>query len=110
MFKFLLRSGFIWIDPKDFDSNKYRNNSSTGCVLKIHLEYPKKLHKLHNNYPLASYKIEIKEQKCCLKYQLTTSDFYNTPIGNVKKLVPNFFDKEKYVLYYQSLLLYLGLN
>ena len=31
-------------------------------------------------------------------YQLHIGDFYNIPIGNVKKLVPNFFVKEKYVL------------
>ena len=28
------------------------------------------------------------------KYQLVIADFYNIPIGNVKKLVPNFFDKK----------------
>ena len=27
------------------------------------------------------------------------ADLYNVSIGNIKKLVPNLFDKEKYVLY-----------
>ena len=31
-------------------------------------------------------------------YQLRIVDLYNIPIGNYKKLVPNFFDKEKNVL------------
>ena len=31
MSKFLLTSGFKWIDPKDFDSIKYSSNSSKGC-------------------------------------------------------------------------------
>ena len=31
------------------------------------------------------------------------SDFYNITIGNVEKLVPNFFDKEQYVLHYENL-------
>ena len=35
------------------------------------------------------------------KFPLIIADFYNTPIGNVKSLLPNFFDKEKYVLYYE---------
>ena len=26
-------------------------------------------------------------------YQLKIADLYNIPIGNVKKIVPNFFDK-----------------
>ena len=43
-------------------------------------------------------------------YQLKISDLYNIPIGNVKKLVPNFFDKEKYVIHYENLQLYLRLG
>ena len=27
-------------------------------------------------------------------YQLKIADFYNIPIANVKKIVPNFFDKK----------------
>ena len=30
-------------------------------------------------------------------------DYYNSPINNVKKLMLNFFDKEKYVLHYKNL-------
>ena len=33
------------------------------------------------------------------EYQLKISDLYNILSGNVKKSVPNFFDKEKYVLH-----------
>ena len=55
-------SGFKWIDPKEFNLNKYTNNSSKGCVLKVDLEYPKELHELHNDYPLAPDKIEIKRE------------------------------------------------
>ena len=32
------------------------------------------------------------------EYQLKTADLYNIPIGNVKKVVPNLFDKETYVI------------
>ena len=41
--------------------------------------------------------------------QLKNAGHYNIPIGNVKKLVPNFFDKEKYVIYYENLKLNLRL-
>ena len=34
----------------------------------------------------------------------------NISIGNVKKLVPNFFDKENYVLHCENLQLYLRLG
>ena len=38
------------------------------------------------------------------------SDFDTISTGNVKKLVLNFFDKEKYVLHYQNLQRYLRLG
>ena len=36
-------------------------------------------------------------------YQLKIANFYNIPIGNVRKLVPNFLGKEKYVFHYKKL-------
>ena len=44
------QSGFKWVDPKEFDLSKYDNNSSKVCALEVELEYPKKIHKLHNGY------------------------------------------------------------
>ena len=102
MSKFLPTSGFKWIDPKEFDLNKYANNSSKGCFRKVDLEYPKELHDLHNDYPLAPDKIEIKREVLS-EYQFKIADLYNIPIGNVNKLVPNLFDKEKYVIHYENL-------
>ena len=44
------------------------------------------------------------------EYQLNIVDLYNIPIGNVKKLVPKFFDREHYVIYCENLQLYLRLG
>ena len=85
------------------------SNSSKGCVLEVGLEYPKELQELYNDYPLALDKIEIKRE-ILSEYQLKIADLYNIPIGNVKKLVSNFFDKEKYVLHYKNQQLYLRLE
>ena len=43
-------------------------------------------------------------------HQLKITDLYSIPIGNVKKLVPHFFDKEKYVIPYKILKVYLRLE
>ena len=107
--KFLPTSGFKWIDPKEFDLNKYSSNSSKGCVLEVDLEYLKQLRELHNDYPLALDKIEIKRE-IMSDYQLKIADLCNILIGNVKKLVPNFFDKDKYVIHYENLKFYLRLE
>ena len=60
---------------------------------------------------MAPGKTEIKREMLS-KCQLVISDFRNIPIANVKKLVSNFFDNEKYMLHYENLHLYsrLGLK
>ena len=88
--KFLATSGFKSRDPKEVDLNKQNNNSSKGCVLEVDIENLKHLCELHDDYPLAPDKKEILS-----KYQLMIADFFHTPTDNVKKLVPNTFDKEK---------------
>ena len=40
MSKFLPTARLKWIDPKEFDSNKYSSCSSKGCVSELNLEYP----------------------------------------------------------------------
>ena len=109
MSKFLPRTSFKWIDPKQFDLNKYTSNSSKGCVLEIDLEYPKELRELHNDYPLAPDKIVI-EKEILSDYQLKIADLYNIVISNVKKLMPKCFDTEKYVIHNENFQLYLRLT
>ena len=43
-------------------------------------------------------------------YQIKIAEFYSIPIRNVKKFVPNFFDKEKYVLHYERFQIYLRIG
>ena len=93
MSKFLPRSGFKWIDPEEFDLNKYSSSSSTGCVLEFDLEHPKELCELHKDYPLAPDKIEIKKDMLP-NYQLKIVNFYGIPIGTVKNWCLIFFIKK----------------
>ena len=43
-------------------------------------------------------------------FQLKVADLNNISIGNVEKLVPNYFDKEKYVIQYENVQIYLRLG
>ena len=74
--------------------NRNTRNSSKVSVLEVDLEYTKELSELHNDYRVAPDKIEIKRQMFS-NYQIKVADFYNIPISNVKKLVPNFFFSKK---------------
>ena len=62
MSKFLPTSCFKRIDPMEFHLNKYTSSSSKGCIYEADLEYPKALRELHNDYPLAPDKVEIKRE------------------------------------------------
>ena len=96
MSKSLPMTGFKWLDPENID--KYDYISSRDCILEVNLGYPKELYKLHNDYPLAPNKLEI-EKEMISDYQLKIADDYIISNRNVKKLVSNFFSKEKYFLH-----------
>ena len=49
-------------DIKECYLNEYTSSSSIGGVLEYDLEYLKEFRELHNDNPLAPYKIEIKRE------------------------------------------------
>ena len=60
MRQYLPINNFKWV--KDIDKieqklMRIKNNSSTGCVLEVDLEYPQELDDIHNYYPLAPEKL-----------------------------------------------------
>ena len=92
-----------------YNINKYeqklmwiKKDSSTGYILDVDLEYPKKLHDIHNDYPLAPEKINIPKEwlsDCCL----TIENAHNITTTAVKKLVPNLMNKNNHVIHYKNL-------
>ena len=102
MSKSVPTNGFEWTGPKEFDLNKYTSNSWKGCDLDVDVEYPKELRELHNDYLLAPDIMQIKGDYC----PNINNWFLVFPIGNIKKLVSNFFDNEKYLLYYENVTLF----
>ena len=80
-----------------------------GYILEVDLEYPRELHGLHNDYPLAPEKLEI-SQNMLSKYFFNIANKYGIKIGGVNKLVPNLGNKSKYVVHYRNLQLYLSLG
>ena len=97
-------SGFKWKEPKD---GTFYFENGEGYMLEVDLEYPKHLHKSHNAYPLAPEKLTVKEEWLS-EYQ--TELLVNKSMINITKLVPNLMDKNKYVVHYKNLILYLCLG
>jgi len=79
-------SGFRWMDENDLEN---WIEFSDGCNLEVELEYPKKLHDSHNEYPLAPERLIV---------------------NKVEKLIPNLNEKKKYVLHHKNLKQYLDLG
>ena len=48
-----------WKNVDNFDVNSISEKSPVGYILEVDLEYPDKLHVLHNDYPLAPEKLAI---------------------------------------------------
>ena len=88
---------------------KYEEDSKKGFILEVDLEYPKELHDLHNDYPLASEKVKVTKDMLS-DYCKKISEKYCISTGLVHKLIPTLCDKEKYVLHYKNLKLYLDLG
>ena len=102
MSQYLPYSGFKWLNQKEinrFDVNSIGKNSSIGYILEVDLEYPSKLHKMHNHYPLAPEKVEI-SQNMLSKYCCNIANKCGIKIDGVNKLVSNLSNKSKYVLHY----------
>ena len=81
---------------------RIKNNSSTGYVLEVDLEYPKELHDTHNDYLLAPEKINIPKEWLS-DYCLNIANVHNVTTGTAKKLVPNLMNKNNYVIHYRNL-------
>ena len=78
--------GFEWMNEEE--QKNWKNHS---CIHEVDLEYPKELHDLHNDYPLAPERLKIE---------------------GVEKLIPNICDKKNYVVHHKTLKQYgsLGLK
>ena len=83
MSKFLPISGFKWIDRKETDLNNDTGNNSKRCFLEVTLEWQKELPQLHNDFPLAPDKIDLKWEMLS-EYQLKIAELYNILISNIK--------------------------
>ena len=84
MSKPLPTHGFKWMKTSELETWELHS-----CILEVDLEYPKKLHDLHNDYPLAPEQIVV---------------------NKFEKLIPNLWNKKNYVIHYENLKQYLNLG
>ena len=80
--------GFKWLTVNEME-NLINNQvvqewEKTPCILEVDLEYPENLHNLHNDYPFCPERVKCK--------------------SGVEKLIPNLWNKSKYIIHYRNLI------
>ena len=93
----------------DFDVNSASENSPTGYILEVDLEYSDELHLFHNDCPLTPEKLASLYEMLS-EYCKKVADRHEIKVGDVKKLIPNLGRKTNYVVHYRNLQLYLSLG
>ena len=76
---------FRWLMAKEINEMMEDHSKIRSCTLKVDLEYPVELHDSHNDYPLAVESVTV---------------------NGVKKLIPNLYNKEKYMVHHETLRCY----
>ena len=112
MSQYLPTGGFKWLTEKQINKinlAQYNEDSNKGLLIEVDLEYPKDLHDLHNDYPLAAERVCVNKDMLS-EYCKRIATKYNISTGLVSKLIPTLSNKEKYVLHYRNLQLYLDLG
>lgn len=115
MNQFLPESDFKWLNEceiAEIDWEKIETETERGFILEVDLTYPKKLHKLHSDFPLAPMKLKINNDELS-DYQKNAIDFLK-PFGYrraaTEKLLQTLHDKSNYILHFKNLKLYLELG
>ena len=105
MSQYLPTGNFKWMTDKEISKTyllKYELDSKEGLILEVDLEYPKELHDLHNDYPIAPEKVKVSKNMLST-YCRKIAEKYNISIGLVSILIPTLRDKKEYVLHYHNL-------
>ena len=112
MSQYLPTGNFKWLTKEQIKKTNLANYSEEhdeGLLLEVDLDYPQELHDLHNDYPLAPEKLKV-NKNILSDYCQKISEKFNISSGQVHKLVTTLGKKEKYVLHYRNLQLYLSLG
>jgi hypothetical protein len=125
MLQVLPMGGFRWVDvtldkgpaTKDSAAEWYmldevlatEDNAAEGYTLEVDLEYLEHLHDAHSDYPLAPERMKV-PKNWLSDYQCTLVNELGGEYTECEKLVQNLYRKEKYIVHYSTLKLYLSLG
>ena len=92
---------FQWRDPEQVDVLAYDTEGDTGCFVEVDLEYPDRLHDLHDMYPLAPEPMDITEDMV----SQSSRDLASGQIGG-RKLLLHLGPRRHYICHIRNLQFY----
>ena len=94
--------------PLSYTTQSLGDDDPVGYVVECDLDYPRRLHDEHNDYPLVAEKVAITVEMISEK-QAELDRSYSFNRSSVQtKLIPNLLPKEKYACHYRNLKFYLS--
>ena len=100
---------FTWLTENEWNGIDWlaqADDQELGYFIECDLNYPRELHDLHNDYPLAAEKLEVKETMLS-EGQHALREKYAMSHALSTKLIPNLINKTKYICHYRNLRFYL---
>lgn len=104
---------FRWLNKYEcmnFDLMSISRYSPNGYFLEVDLEYPKYLHDLHSDLPLAPEKLYISPDKWSKATKFLASICNVNKNIKSEKLVCTLYNKKHYIIHYITLQLYINLG
>lgn len=106
-------NSFEWMSEEDlekFDLDSIDTNGDYGYILEVDLIYPKKLHHLHNDYPLAPHQGFVGYQDLSPNSKAACTSSTGKMKYESRKLLSTLENKLKYVVHIKNLVLYTKLG
>ena len=106
----LAEKEFYWLNENEIEQLDIMNiadDSDTGFILEVDLDYPSCLHEEHNDYPMAVESVSLSKDMLS-PFTKELGKELKLKHKPCTKLVPNLHPKEKYVLHYRILKQYIA--
>ncbi|XP_074653582.1 uncharacterized protein LOC141907740 [Tubulanus polymorphus] len=98
----------LWPDAQDILT--MTDDAHFGMILEVDLEYGAELHDLHNDLPLAPERMLVNEDLMLSPYQKLLFQTLKLSSSKIHKLIPNLYNKTRYIVHYRNLRLYMKLG
>jgi hypothetical protein len=107
----LATGGFEWVKiSMEEEIVRHPDDAEKGYIFEVDLEYPKELHDSHSAYPLAPERMKVKDEWISEYQQNLLREIGGGGSLETVKMVPNVRIKERYIVHYRNLKLYLSLG